>query len=109
MEMHMALSEQTVESKPAEKAAATGPEGWRAVFETAIGAVLTDLSGRFVAANPAYQTAVGYAEEELRGISFLDLSHEDYRESHRALIQELSAGKRQPIQTDYRLKCSFGF
>jgi hypothetical protein len=32
---------------------------------------------------------VGYTEEELRAVSFLDVTHEDYREANRALITEL--------------------
>jgi hypothetical protein len=40
---------------------------------------------------------VGYTEEELRAVSFLDVTHEDNREANRALITELVEGKRQLI------------
>ena len=82
-------------------------ERWRAVFEnSAIGVALTDLKGRFLAANPVYQKMLGYTEEELRTLSFLDVTHEDYRESNWALVAELLEGKRQQFQIEkqYRRK-----
>jgi PAS domain S-box-containing protein len=49
---------------------------------------------------------VGYTEEELRALSFLDVTHEDYRETNWALINELVEGKRQQFQIEkkYRRK-----
>jgi len=82
-------------------------ERWRAVYEnSAIGVALTDLKGRFLAANPVYQKMLGYTDEELRTLSFLDVTHEDYRESNRALVAELLEGKRQQFQIEkqYRRK-----
>ena len=54
-------------------------ERWRAVFEnSAVGIALTDcVSTRFQAANLAFQRMVGYAEDELRGLTFMDITHED--------------------------------
>jgi PAS domain S-box-containing protein len=76
-------------------------ERWRSVFEnSAIGVALTDLNGRFLATNQVYQTIVGYTEEELRALYFLDLTHEDYREANRALITELLEGKRRQFQIE---------
>src|SRR3984893_10502243 len=80
---------------------------WRSVFvNSAIGVALTDLNGRFLAANPVYQKMVGYTEEELRALSFLDLTHEHHRESNWALAVELLEGKRQQFQIEkqYRRK-----
>jgi len=49
---------------------------------------------------------VGYSEEELRAINFLDLTHEDYRQANWALITELVEGKRRQFQIEkkYRRK-----
>jgi PAS domain S-box-containing protein len=49
---------------------------------------------------------VGYTEEELRALYFLDITHEDYREANRALIAELLEGKRRQFQIEkkYRRK-----
>src|SRR5205809_3911878 len=72
----------------------------------AIGVALTDLNGRFLATNHVYQTIVGYTEEELRALCFLDVTHEDYREANWALITELLEGKRRQFQIEkkYRRK-----
>jgi formate hydrogenlyase transcriptional activator len=86
---------------------ARSEERWRSVFEnSAIGVALTDLNGRFLATNPVYQKMVGYSEEELRALSFLEITHADYREANWALAAELLEGKRQQFQIEkqYRRK-----
>ena len=91
----------------AEEALRKSEERWRSVFEnSAIGVALSDLNGRFLATNHVFQAMVGYTEEELRAVSFLDVTHEDYREANRALIAELVEGKRRQFQIEkkYRRK-----
>ena len=93
--------------KRAEQALRKSEERWRSVFEnSAIGVALTDLNGRFLATNHVYQTIVGYTEEELRALYFLDVTHEDHREANWALITELLEGKRRQFQIEkkYRRK-----
>src|SRR5262245_40708049 len=76
-------------------------ERWRSVFEnSAIGVALTDLNGRFLATNPTYQKMLGYTEEEFQTLSFVELTHEDYREANRALASELLEGKREQFQIE---------
>src|SRR5216683_8001064 len=97
----MAISEDITERKRAEEILRNSEERWRSVFEnSAIGVALTDLNGHFMAANPVYQKMVGYTEEELRALSFVDITHEDYRESNWALATELLEGKRQQFQIE---------
>src|SRR5437879_6097157 len=97
----MAVSEDITKRKQAEEALRKSEERWRSVFQnSAIGVALTDLNGRFMAVNRAYQEIVGYSEEELRTLSFLDLTHEDYREANWALAAELLEGKRQQFQIE---------
>ena len=95
------------ERKRAEDALRKSEERWRSVFEnSAIGVALTDLNGRFLATNHVFQEMVGYTEEELRAVSFLDLTHEDYRQANWALITDLVEGKRRQFQIEkkYRRK-----
>src|SRR5712672_3615637 len=67
--------DQRVAQRTAELAAAE--ERWRSVFEnSAIGVALSDLNCRILAANPVYEEMVGYTEEELQKLSFLDITHE---------------------------------
>jgi PAS domain S-box-containing protein len=87
--------------KRAEQALRKSEERWRFVFEnSAIGVALTDLNGRFLATNHVFQTIVGYTEEELHALNFLDVTHEDYREANWALITELLEGKRGQFQIE---------
>jgi len=87
--------------KHAEDALHKSEERWRAVFEnSAIGVALTDLRGRFLATNSAFQKMLGYTEEEIGKLTFLELTHEDYRESNWQLVTELLEGKRRQFQIE---------
>jgi PAS domain S-box-containing protein len=93
--------------KRAEEALRKSEERWRSVFEnSAVGVALTDMNGRFLVTNHVYQTMLGYTEEELRALQFLDITHEDYRDANWALIAELVEGKRRQFQIEkkYRRK-----
>jgi PAS domain S-box-containing protein len=93
--------------KHAEDALQKSEERWRAVFEnSAIGVALTDLSGRFLATNSAFQKMLGYTEKEMGELTFLEITHEDYRESNWQLVAELLEGKRRQFQIEkqYRRK-----
>src|ERR1700761_7984013 len=93
--------------KRAEEALRKGEERWRSVFEnSAVGVALTDMEGRFLATNHVYQTMLGYTEEELHSLRFLDITHEDYRKANWTLIAELVEGKRRQFQIEkkYRRK-----
>lgn len=82
-------------------------EGWRRVFEnSAIGIALTDLEGHFDITNAAYQELVGYSNEELRKLSFLDITTHKFQDQNWALIKELLERKRQQfnIEKQYRRK-----
>jgi PAS domain S-box-containing protein len=82
-------------------------ERWRSVFEnSAIGVALTDLNGRFLAANPVYEQMLGYTEEELQNLTFLDITQEDDLEASRSLTEDLLSGRVQQfrIEKQYRRK-----
>ena len=82
-------------------------ERWRSVFQnSAIGVALTDPDGRFIATNPAYQKMLGYTQEELEQLRFLDITIEQDRDQNWMLIEELLGGKCQQFQIEkqYRRK-----
>ena len=89
------------ERKQAEETLRKSEERWRSVYEnSAIGVALTDLNGRFLAINSAYQKMLGYTEEEFRKLTFLDITYEDHREYNWDLITELLEGKREQFQVE---------
>jgi PAS domain S-box-containing protein len=95
--------DQQVAQRTAELAAAE--ERWRSVFEnSAIGVALTDLNGRFLAVNPVYEKMVGYTEEELQKLSFLDVTLEEYLEPNRTLVGGLLEGRCQQFQIEKRYR-----
>ena len=80
-------------------------ERWRSVFEnSAVGVALTDMNGRFIATNPVYQKMLGYTDDELQQLTFLDITHEENVEHNRSLISELLDGKRQQFQIEKRYR-----
>ena len=109
-ELLVAVSRDITEHRQNEKAlheahvkVTRSEERWRAVFENSvIGVALTDVNGRFLAANHAYQKMLGYSEEELQLLTFLDVTHKDYNGSNRALVRELLEGKREQFQIEKR-------
>ena len=99
----MAVAKDITERNRAEEALRKSEERWRSVFEnSAIGVALTDLNGRFLAANSVYQKMLGYSEEELRTLSFVDITDENDREANWPLATELLKGKRQQFQIEKR-------
>ena len=80
---------------------------WRSMFEaSAVGIALTDENRRFVAANEAFQSMLGYTEEELCELGPLDITYEDDREETRVMLDDILSG-RQPeyhVEKRYRRK-----
>ena len=74
---------------------------WRSVFDnSAIGVALADANGRLLATNATLQKMLGYSESEFMGMSFLQITHEDYRKQNWALFKELLEGKRDQFQIE---------
>jgi len=102
------ITRDITEIKRAEEEVRKSEGRWRAVFEnSAVGIALSELtSARFLRANLALQKMLGYSEEELQALTFMEITHDDDREGNRRLLVELEAGKRESfaIQKRYRRK-----
>jgi len=99
----MAFVRDVTQRKEADEAQRASEERWRSVFEnSAIGISLTDLNGMFIATNPAYQRMVGYTDEELRHLSYTDVTLEQDRERNEMLRAELLQGKRSEFKLEKR-------
>lgn len=105
--MITALLVQMLARKRAETSLKESEERWRSVFEmSTVGVALADRNFRFQATNPAFQAMFDRTEEELRGLSPLDLSASENRESLRSLYERVRDGKQQSYETvqQYRQK-----
>lgn len=102
--------EQTIsERERTREALLKSEERWRRVFEnSAIGVALVNLQGRYVAVNTAYEQMLGYTGEELRALTFQEISHEDDSAPTASLITELLAGRQQQFQIEKRYRCKDG-
>jgi formate hydrogenlyase transcriptional activator len=74
----------------------------REVENSVMGIAVADLTGRFLAANAAYQKMLGYTEEELRVLPFLNTTHPNDGEANSTLVRELLEGRREQVQIEKR-------
>ena len=80
---------------------------WKRIIDnSAIGVAVNDLNGNFETTNAAFQKLVGFTEEELTKLRFLDITVPQFRAYNSALISELLGGKRDQfnIEKQYRRK-----
>jgi len=83
------------ERKQAEKALHESEERFRSIVETTSEWIWAfDLQGNCSYSNPALETILGYAPEEVIGKSFLPLMYEEEREKIQQLMPNLIADKR---------------
>lgn len=76
---------------------------FRAVFESsAIGIGVVDSNGTIVEANAAFARMLGYGVDELRGMSYPDLSYPEDVEAARELASRLLSGERSGVRVEMR-------
>jgi len=78
------------ERKQTEEALRISEEKLQLIIDTSpVGICTVDPLGNFVTTNLAYEQMVGYAKEELRGLSFFDVTHPDDRPNNKKLFQDM--------------------
>ncbi len=78
------------ERKRAEEAARGSEENLRLIIDTSpIGICMVDPLGNFVMTNLAYEQMLGYSKEELRGLSFYDVTHPEDRPENKERFQSM--------------------
>ena len=77
---------------------------WRRIVDnSAIGIAVADLDGRFEITNSAFQKLIGFTEEELKIMTFLDITEPRFRDQNSALTAELLQSKRDQGQRQARV------
>ena len=87
-------SRDVTERKEAEDAMRTSEARFQAVFENAaVGMALVDMEGRLTEGDLALQEMLGYGDEDLRGMMWVELTHPDDVELDRSHFERLVAGE----------------
>ncbi|MDC0007164.1 PAS domain S-box protein [Winogradskyella sp.] len=85
------------------KALAIKEEQQRRTFNYAlIGMATLDLKGNWLTVNKSICNMLGYSEEELEKLSFLDITHPDDLVLSQAAMLEMIKGKRESFETEKR-------
>ena len=80
--------------RAAERALRASEERLSAVFsQAALGIAVANLDGRLQEANLKFCSILGYTLDEIRELTFLDLTHPDDVEATRARVKKLRAGE----------------
>ncbi len=78
---------------------------WHAVFENSgVGLALNDNNGTFVMTNAVYQRMLGYTAEELRTMTWVDVTHEDDRPMNQRSAIDLWSGESSHVQYEKRYR-----
>ena len=98
---------QTLMRKRAETALQASEERWRSMFEASnSGITVIDQNLQYLAANSAFQSMLGYTENELQQLTPLDVTVEEDRDAEAMRFSELKQGKRRHYEAvrQYRRK-----
>jgi PAS domain S-box-containing protein len=91
------------ELKAREDAVRKSEEQFRVAFDAApIGMAIIDTDGRYQRVNPALCKLFGYTESELKGRSFLEITHPSYRKPAATNVAQLRAGEIDRVETEKR-------
>ncbi|WP_373057442.1 PAS domain S-box protein [Zunongwangia sp. H14] len=78
-------------------------EAFRGNFENAaVGMAILDPKGKWLEVNKSLCNIIGYSREELKLLSFQDITHPDDLDADLQLLQELVAGKRRYYHMEKR-------
>ncbi|MDQ3646908.1 MAG: PAS domain S-box protein [Actinomycetota bacterium] len=101
--VNLDLQSEVEQRKTAMESLADSESRLRAVFESsAIGIIVSDMDGRFLQVNPAFEEMVGYRGHELAKMRFTDVTHPEDVATDWELFTELAEGKRSHYEMEER-------
>lgn len=99
----LAIVRDITERTKAQRALRESEERYRQIVDSgAVGIVTADPNFRFTSANSRFCEMLGYAEEELKKLAIIDITHPENAEQDRAAVAEMFAGKRKYYATEKR-------
>ena len=76
---------------------------WLGLYEnTAVGIAMTDIEGRILNANPALQQMLNYSEQDIIGVSLVEITEESERNVTRHHVHDLIGGALENYQMQKR-------
>ena len=97
------IIEDTTERKQMEEQLQATAKRLRAIMERApVGIDLADFEGHYLETNPAMEQITGYSAEELKTLTFYDITHPEDCDGNRELATQLRDGKRQSYEMEKR-------
>jgi len=95
----MGIARDVTARKRAARALAESEARFRATFEqAAVGIALAEPHGPFLRINQRFCDIVGYTEEELLTLTYMDITHPDDREPTRAFVEQAVSGRLEQPQ-----------
>lgn len=89
------------ERRQAEMALRENAERLRLSFDQSpLGGIIADLDGSFLQVNAEMARIIGYSQEELLSKTFLEITHPDYLDNNRRLLQSLLEGEIEQYMLD---------
>jgi formate hydrogenlyase transcriptional activator len=93
------------DQKRAEEELRNSERRWRAIFEnSSVGVALLDASLHYLTVNSAFEHIMGYASDELRSRTCVEMTVEEDRLHYKVLIDELLQGKRDRFEVEKRFR-----
>ncbi|MDH5559704.1 MAG: PAS domain S-box protein [Deltaproteobacteria bacterium] len=83
---------------------------FRSAFDYAgVGMIIANLDGKFIKVNPSFLKMIGYSEEELSTLKFMDIVSSDDVFAWNKEYQELLKGERSHFQAEAKFLCQDGY
>ena len=97
------MAEDITEHKRAQLALIYSEQRWRAAFEnSSVGITLMDQTGHFLSSNAAFEKMLGYRNDELKQISYVELTCEEDRATCARLYADLWDGRSDRLEMEKR-------